>query len=122
LASEGPIREEQKEHGSCSSQANPGGHESRSQNIRDREDGQHGLMEIIGNFPPAVSHRHPFVYKSSALGFLTATSFDDNDLAVVSDVCERASATEANAKEATEALGRDFKCILSHSFHYAFSI
>jgi hypothetical protein len=30
---------------------------------------------------------------------------------MVFDVCERASATEANAKQATEALSREFKCV-----------
>ncbi len=41
-------------------------------------------------------------------GYLTATSSED--WTVVLDVCERASATEANAKEAAKALRREFKC------------
>ncbi|KAI0299014.1 hypothetical protein B0F90DRAFT_1810761 [Multifurca ochricompacta] len=40
-------------------------------------------------------------------GYLTATSSED--WAVVLEVCERASATEANAKEAAKALRREFK-------------
>ena len=40
-------------------------------------------------------------------GFLTATASED--WALVLDVCERASASEANAKEAIRALRREFK-------------
>jgi hypothetical protein len=43
------------------------------------------------------------------IGYLTATSSED--WAVVLEVCERASATEANAKEAAKALRREFKCV-----------
>ncbi|KAH9964352.1 hypothetical protein BGW80DRAFT_1462872 [Lactifluus volemus] len=41
------------------------------------------------------------------IGYLTATSSED--WAVVLEVCERASATRANAKEATKALRKEFK-------------
>ncbi|KAG2344316.1 hypothetical protein BDR05DRAFT_204469 [Suillus weaverae] len=41
------------------------------------------------------------------IGYLTATSSED--WALVLEVCERASATEANAKEAMKALRREFK-------------
>ncbi|KAG1851890.1 hypothetical protein DFJ58DRAFT_886039 [Suillus subalutaceus] len=41
------------------------------------------------------------------IGYLTATSSEDWTL--VLEVCERASATEANAKEAVKALRREFK-------------
>jgi hypothetical protein len=41
------------------------------------------------------------------IGYLTATSSED--WAVVLEVCERASATETNAKEAAKALRREFK-------------
>ncbi|KAG1852631.1 hypothetical protein C8R48DRAFT_724285 [Suillus tomentosus] len=41
------------------------------------------------------------------IGYLTATSSEDWSL--VLEVCERASATEANAKEAMKALRREFK-------------
>jgi hypothetical protein len=34
-----------------------------------------------------------------------------DDWAMFFDVCERASATEANAKQATEALSREFKYV-----------
>ncbi|KAG1875808.1 hypothetical protein F4604DRAFT_1762121 [Suillus subluteus] len=43
------------------------------------------------------------------IGYLTATSSEDWTL--VLEVCERASATEANAKEAMKALRREFKCL-----------
>jgi hypothetical protein len=43
------------------------------------------------------------------LGYLTATSSED--WAVVLEVCERASATEANAKEASKALRKEFKSV-----------
>ncbi|KAL0578824.1 Rho guanine nucleotide exchange factor, partial [Marasmius crinis-equi] len=42
-----------------------------------------------------------------AIGFLTATASED--WALVLDVCERASASDANAKEAIRALRREFK-------------
>ncbi|KAF8130904.1 hypothetical protein K438DRAFT_1999190 [Mycena galopus ATCC 62051] len=41
------------------------------------------------------------------IGFLAATAFEDWTL--VLDVCDHASATEANAKEAVRALRREFK-------------
>ncbi|KAG5651828.1 hypothetical protein H0H81_007260 [Sphagnurus paluster] len=41
------------------------------------------------------------------IGYLTATSSED--WSIVMDVCERASANEANAKEAVRALRREFK-------------
>lgn len=41
------------------------------------------------------------------LGYLTATASEDWD--IVLEVCERASATEASAKEAVRALRREFR-------------
>jgi len=43
------------------------------------------------------------------VGYLTATSSEDWTL--VLEVCERASANEANAKEAARALRREFKYV-----------
>ncbi|KAI0255530.1 hypothetical protein BJV78DRAFT_1358700 [Lactifluus subvellereus] len=85
--SEGSIREERKERGSFWSWASPGERDSHRRDIRERDDGQQDLMRMIG--------------------YLTATSSED--WAVVLEVCERASATEANAKEASKALRREFK-------------
>ncbi|KAH9996151.1 hypothetical protein BJV74DRAFT_828545, partial [Russula compacta] len=85
--SEGSIREEKKERGGFWSWASSTERDSHRRDIRDKEDGQHDLMRTIG--------------------YLTATSSED--WAVVLDVCERASATEANAKEAAKALRREFK-------------
>jgi hypothetical protein len=48
------------------------------------------------------------------LGYLTAGSSEN--WVVVLDVCERASATEANAKEAVKALRREFKCVTCRLF------
>ncbi|KAH9988894.1 hypothetical protein BJV77DRAFT_1019728 [Russula vinacea] len=76
--SEGSIREEKK---SFWSWATPGERDNHRRDIRDKEDGQQDLTRMIG--------------------YLTATSSED--WAVVLDVCERASATEANAKEAAKA-------------------
>ena len=53
-------------------------------------------------------------------GYLTATSSED--WAVVLEVCERASANEANAKEAAKALRREFKCVSISSPIHIFSI
>lgn len=51
-----------------------------------------------------------FVYFSwLLLGYLVATAFEDR--ALVSDVCDRVSANENNAKEAVKALRREFKCV-----------
>ena len=75
-------------------------------------DGQQDLMRMIGiqtALPCCLSLSDPFY-----LGYLTATSTED--WAVVLDVCERASATEANAKEATKALRREFKCVTCSLF------
>ena len=58
-------------------------------------------------FPLNIPHRF-------YLGYLTATSSED--WTVVLDVCERASATEANAKEAAKALRREFKCVICPQF------
>ncbi|KAH9016799.1 hypothetical protein EDB84DRAFT_1523346 [Lactarius hengduanensis] len=48
-------------------------------------------------------------------GYLTATSSED--WAVVLEVCERASATEANAKEAAKALRREFNAGAHPTYH-----
>lgn len=40
------------------------------------------------------------------IGYLTATSSE-----LMLEVCNRASATEANAKEIMNALWREFKCV-----------
>jgi hypothetical protein len=43
------------------------------------------------------------------VGYLTATASEDWSL--VLEVCDRASASEASAKEAVKALRREFKCV-----------
>lgn len=59
-------------------------------------------------------------------GYLTATSSEDWSL--VLEVCDRASASEANAKEAVKALRREFKCVPSpidiceSDFRYTYQI
>lgn len=47
------------------------------------------------------------MYDASCLGYLTATASEDWTL--VLEVCDRASASESNAKEAVRALRREFK-------------
>lgn len=86
--SEGSVREEKRERGGFWAWASSGGERDRDRReIHPREDGQQDLTRMIG--------------------YLTATSSED--WAVVLEVCERASATEANAKEAAKALRREFK-------------
>ena len=116
--SEGSIREEKKERGFWH-WANPGDRDNHRRDIRERDDGQQDLMRMIGNFCPWPDSLRPFVSNFVALGYLTATSSED--WAVVLDVCERASATEANAKEAAKALRREFKCVPAAFFfpHHA---
>ena len=62
------------------------------------------LTRMIGKPPPAFN-----VPNTERLppGYLTATASED--WSIVLEVCERSSASEANAKEATRALRREFK-------------
>ena len=53
------------------------------------------------------------------LGYLTATASED--WSIVLEVCERASANEANAKEAARALRREFKQVFFYSLFQPFS-
>jgi len=46
-------------------------------------------------------------------GYLTATASED--WALVLEVCERASSSESNAKEAVKALRREFKSVPLHA-------
>ena len=104
--SEGSIREEKKERGFWS-WATAGDRDGHRREARDKEDGQQDLMRMIGIYtalPLPLIIPDPF-----HIGYLTATSSED--WRVVLDVCERASATEANAKEAAKALRREFKCV-----------
>jgi hypothetical protein len=85
----------------------------------ENEDGQHDLMRMIGIFllhslPP------PFDSQSSALEHLTSTPSED--WAMVLDVCKRASATEVNAREATEALRGQLEYALAELSHHSTSI
>lgn len=68
-------------------------------------DGQDDLMRMIGIFFPAIVVTPRF--SISVLGHLTSTSSED--WVMVLDACKRASATEANAREATEALRRQLE-------------
>ena len=42
-------------------------------------------------------------------GYLSATNA--GDFALILDLCERASSSSANAKQAAKALHREFKCV-----------
>ncbi|KAF6750828.1 hypothetical protein DFP72DRAFT_909441 [Ephemerocybe angulata] len=54
-----------------------------------------------------IDHTDPVNDLTRRIGYLTATASEDFTL--VYDVCDRASASEANAKEAVRALRREFK-------------
>lgn len=84
--------------------------ERERQKLKDRErrqdDSQAELTRMIGASP---SYPSPSTFASfnPAKGYLTATASEDWSL--VLEVCERASATEAGAKETAKALRREFK-------------
>ena len=69
-------------------------------------------------FPSPLSQRSSASKVFSLLGYLTATSAEDPVL--LRYVCKRASATEANAKEATKALRKEFKYVLADFFSTSF--
>lgn len=73
------------------------------------EDSQAELTKMIGAYYecPVGSVIEKLLYVDS--GYLTATASEDWSL--VLEVCDRASASEANAKEAVRALRREFKCV-----------
>jgi hypothetical protein len=59
--SEGSIREEKKERGFWS-WASPSERDSHRRDVRDKEDGQHDLMRMIGIFCPGLAYRWPIVF------------------------------------------------------------
>ena len=68
------------------------------------------LTRMIGKhceLPDAIGQSVDWGY--IAIGYLTATASEDWSL--VLEVCDRASASEANAREAVKALRREFKCV-----------
>lgn len=79
----------------------------------EKEGGQHDLMRMIGIFL-LRSFTGTLRFKISVLEHLTSTSSED--WAMVLDACKRASATEANAREATEALRRQLECVSTDFF------
>jgi hypothetical protein len=77
---------------------------------RKDEEGQAELTRMIGKhleLPGALGQSTDCGY--IVIGYLTATASEDWDL--VLEVCDRASASEANAREAVKALRREFKCV-----------
>jgi len=80
--------------------------------LRREDESQGELTRMIGRSLSGFSSQHRkcnFFWT----GYLTATA--SQDWALMLEVCERASATEANAKEAVRALRREFKSVHSHS-------
>ena len=80
--------------------------EKEKERDRREEDPAAELTRMIGASRALViaTTNHEF---SVCVGFLTATSSEDWSL--VLEVCDRASASEAGAKEAAKALRREFK-------------
>lgn len=83
-------------------------HHHREQERKD-EDAQAELTRMIGASAEHASSYSTRCFTKPAIpeGYLTATSSEDWSL--VLEVCERASANEANAKEAMKALRKEFK-------------
>ena len=79
-------------------------------------EGPQDLMRMIGIKPCPPARSLSLFFQ----GYLTAISCEDR--AVLIEVCDRASATKANAKEATKALRREFKCVSISSPIHIFSI
>ncbi|EIM80080.1 uncharacterized protein STEHIDRAFT_162965 [Stereum hirsutum FP-91666 SS1] len=69
------------------------------------EEEHHEITRMIGAFIALFSSSQPSSFPSP--GYLSATASEN--WSIVLEVCERASATEANAKEAAKALKREFK-------------
>jgi hypothetical protein len=80
----------------------------RSERVRDKDrredDPAAELTRMIGKLLSAFNMPNT---DRLLLGYLTATASED--WSIVLEVCERASASEANAKEAARALRREFK-------------
>jgi hypothetical protein len=107
VSSEGSIREEKKEYDGSWSWENPDCH---CCDIRDRDGDQQDLLRVIGISSSWPDSLPPIIPDFSLpLGYLTATACEDWE--VVVEVCERASANQANAKEAAKALRREIKCV-----------
>ena len=105
-----PFAKKKEERGGSWSWEDPGDRDCHRRDIRDRDDGQQDLHRMIGissSWPDSLPPIIPDFFLP--LGYLTAIACED--WAVVIDVCERASATKANAKEAAKALSREFKCV-----------
>ena len=85
-----------------------GGRSRNRDRVGREEDIQAELTRMIGT----MSHsRTSISYADRLEGYLTATASEDWSL--VLEVCERASSSEANAKEAIKALKREFKSVPS---------
>ncbi|KAK1219991.1 hypothetical protein PQX77_017263 [Marasmius sp. AFHP31] len=96
------IREKEKERkeGGWLSKRTSGGHD------KDKDkDHSHGQRERSQSWQ--LVHPEKQGELTKLIGFLTATSSED--WALLLDVCERASASDSNAKEAIRALRREFK-------------
>ena len=76
---------------------------------RKDEDSPAELTRMIGEYIGLADPIGQMVNYGYGVGFLTATASEDWSL--VLEVCDRASASEANAKEAVKALRREFKCV-----------
>ena len=74
--------------------------------MRDKKDSQHDLMTTIGIFLDLAHHY--LLSKSFVQEYFTATPSEDMEMLLA--ISKRASATEASAKVATEALRRVFLC------------
>lgn len=84
---------------------------------RDRreDDGQAELTRMIGGL--VASSLSLDLANDDDQGYLTATASED--WALVLEVCDRASASESNAKEAVKALRREFKCVKPITYLYS---
>ena len=81
--------------------------EKEKREIREKEEESHQeLMRMIG---ACCCYSSPSLFFDIRVcaGYLTATASEDWN--VVLEVCDRASMSEANAKEAAKALRREFK-------------
>ncbi|KAJ2936193.1 hypothetical protein H1R20_g906, partial [Candolleomyces eurysporus] len=104
-----PGPKEEKKRGFWSSSKDkdrPREVQSPPRDPRSQQPDDHDLTRKIGELAPSPRTYMPKNITES-IGYLTATASEDFTL--VYDVCDRASANEANAKEAVRALRREFK-------------
>lgn len=116
------LRDREKEKWKAQKDTERDRDRERLERVRDRREDDLSTAELTRMI--GKSFRHPIypMLTTLPLGYLTATSSED--WSIVLEVCERASASEANAKEAARALRREFKQVSSilHTLRFSLTL